>query len=116
MKKFRVGGTAYNINLQKLNCILTKKFVGIEINYRVYGIDFRYSEENFELYINSVDEIEYFISIYFFGHENILIQCLKDIVEILEQVTNIFELGYYEVDENGNQISVDYPFPRSPEC
>ena len=112
MNKFKAGGLAYNINSGNLVETLKKEFSSISVKYRLYGLDIEYLTENFELYINSFDEKEYFISILFAGEELELIKWLKKIVQVLESQTNDFDMGYYTIDSDGNQKSDDIYLKR----
>ncbi|MFV0539453.1 MAG: hypothetical protein ACK5M3_19110 [Dysgonomonas sp.] len=82
-------------------------FPSLSFRPRVFGYDYEYGKNNLELFINTTDNVEYFIHINYVGSEKNLIQILKQLEITLDNLLLDFDLGYYEIDEDGNQISKD---------
>ncbi len=108
MKKiFRVGGTVTNILPEKLVASLSDQFSQLKGRPRIFGYDIELVEDQFELYINTLDEIEYQIQINFIGIESDLKLLLEKVKISLLNLDLQFDLVYYEEDEDGNQLSED---------
>lgn len=105
--KYKGGGLLYDVSPTVLYEALLKDFVGINCKARIFGYDFDYAKDDFELYISTSDEKEYFIHIDYKGTELDLKGLLNKLKEIFKELSSNFELIYYRVDENGNALSED---------
>jgi hypothetical protein len=110
MKKYKAGGNIFDKSPQILNELLTKIYPEIKSKPRVFGHDFEYIDEKVEFFINTIDEIQYYLHIDFNGELEEMNDLMLTLQKILLEDDILFDIGFYEKDINGNQISIDTNF------
>lgn len=110
IKKFRAGGIIYNIGHKILIEILSEKFGEIKSKPRVFGYDIECKDEKMLFFIQTTDEKEYFLHIDFTGEFSEINSFMIEISNMFFEKNILYDIGFYEQDLIGNQISEDFNF------
>ncbi|MFK7048828.1 hypothetical protein FLACOL_01504 [Flavobacterium columnare] len=110
MKKYKASGVIFDTSPKILNEILIRIYPKIKSKARIFGYDFEYIDEIVEFFINTTDEKEYYLHIDFNGEYKEMNDLMLKLEKMLLENAILFDIGFYEKDINGNQISNDINF------
>lgn len=108
--EYRVGGTVLNIEPQRIVEKLLVYLPDLQHKPRIFGYDIQLERDDFELYINTLDEKEYFLEITFYKSEKELLVLLENLKKSFLSLDLKFDIWYCQEDEEGNQITSEISF------
>ncbi|WP_108867400.1 hypothetical protein [Aquimarina aquimarini] len=103
--EYRVGGTVLNVEPQKIVEKLLVSYSDLKYRPRIFGYDIKLEREEFELYLNTLDEKEYFLEVTFYKSEKELLLLLENLKHSFLSLGLKFDIWYCLEDEKGDEIS-----------
>lgn len=108
--EYQVGGSVLNVKANILVEKLIPLFPDLKHRPRIYGYDIKLIRHDFELYLNTLDEIEYSLEITFYDKEKELLSLITVLRDALLSLGLKFHIWYCKEDEDGNALSDEVIF------
>lgn len=108
--EYQVGGRVLNIKAQVLVDRLLLLFPDLKHRPRIFGYDIQLIRNDFELQLNTFDELEYSLEITFYGCEEELLSLITNLKEAFLSLKLKFHIWYCEEDAEGNALSDEVIF------
>lgn len=98
--EYRVGGGILSSEARVLVGKLLPLFPDLKHRPRIYGYDIELIREDFELYLNTIDNKEFVLEISFFKEKKELLSLMTILRDVFLSLDLIFDIWYCEEDEN----------------
>ena len=107
---YQIGGGVLNVKAQVLVEELLPLFPELKHRPRIYGYDIELIRGNLELYINTLDDIDYSLEATFRGVKKELLSLLTILRDVFLSLGLKFHIWYCEEDDQGNTLSEEVIF------
>ena len=107
---YQIGGSVLNVKAQVLVRELLPLFPELKHRPRIYGYDIELIRKDLELYLNTLDDIDYSLEVTFCGVEKELLSLMTILRDVFLSLGLKFHIWYCEEDEEGNALSDEVIF------